>query len=126
MLITEVEEWWRWRKPFYKIGRGNLLGRGTDTSADLFQVGGSIMHKPSGLGIYGMYQAEETGGENFVQTADPNLTGMLGDQFRFAKISNPDTNAWYVKPFWRWSGGRERGGPRHARRDHLLRRIRPV
>ena len=82
-----------------------MLSSGTDTNADLFQVGGSIMHKPSGLGIYGMYQAEETGGANFVQTAGSNLTGLAGDQFRFAKISNPDTDAWYVKPFWRKTWG---------------------
>jgi Gram-negative porin len=90
------------------FGPGNLLGRGTDTEADLFQVGGSIMHKPSGLGIYGMYQHEETGGENFVQTAGPNLTGFVTDEFRFFRISNPDTDAWYVKPFWRkawWAAG---------------------
>jgi hypothetical protein len=83
------------------FNRGSLLSSGTDTNADLFQVGGSIMHKPSGFGIYGMYQAEETGGANFVQTAGPNLTGFAGDAFRFERIGNPDTNAWYVKPFWR-------------------------
>jgi hypothetical protein len=30
------------------------------SEVDLFQVGASIMHKPSGLGIYGLYQHEET------------------------------------------------------------------
>ena len=28
----------------------------------LHQIGGSIMHKPSGLGIFGQYTREETGG----------------------------------------------------------------
>jgi hypothetical protein len=40
------------------------------------QVGGSIMHKPSGLGIYAMGNWEDS--------------DLL-----------PDTNAWGVKPFWR-------------------------
>ena len=34
----------------------------TGDEVDLFQVGASIMHKPSGLGIYGMYQWESTDG----------------------------------------------------------------
>jgi hypothetical protein len=88
---------------------GSALGPstaiGTDTDGELFQIGASIMHKPSGLGIYGMYQHEETGGANFVQTGGPNLTGVLTDPFRFQRFNNPDTDAWYVKPFWRkaWS-----------------------
>jgi Gram-negative porin len=84
------------------------LATGTDTNADLFQVGASIMHKPSGLGIYGMYQHEETGGANIVQTGGPNLTDVATDPFRFQSFSNPDTDAWYVKPFWRkvwWAAG---------------------
>ena len=34
----------------------------------LYQIGASILHKPSGLGIYGMYQTEEAGGStnNFI------------------------------------------------------------
>ena len=34
----------------------------TGDEVDLYQVGASIMHKPSGLGIYGMYQREEADG----------------------------------------------------------------
>jgi hypothetical protein len=34
----------------------------TGEEDDLFQIGTSVMHKPSGLGIYGLYQHEETGG----------------------------------------------------------------
>jgi hypothetical protein len=84
---------------------GPLTAIGTDTDGDLFQIGASIMHKPSGFGIYGYYQHEETGGRNFVQTAGPNLTGILTDPFLFTSIKNPDTDVWYVKPFWRkaWS-----------------------
>jgi predicted porin len=68
---------------------------GQGDSGNLFQVGATIMHKPSGLGIYGMYQHEETDGKlvNF-ENVGP-----------FDVFSIPDTDAWYVKPFWRktWS-----------------------
>jgi hypothetical protein len=54
------------------------------------------MHKPSGLGIYGLYQHEEVGGRVLFEdlNADPTRT-----------TSAPDTDVWYVKPFWRkaWS-----------------------
>ena len=68
---------------------------------DLFQIGASIMHKPSGLGIYGMYQHEKARGKGF-----ENFVGLEGnsiDGFNpvFFKNSTPDTNVWYVKPFWR-------------------------
>ena len=46
---------------------------GVDTN--LHQVGATVMHVPSGLGIYGLYQSEDVGG------------------------TLPDTNAWYLKPF---------------------------
>jgi hypothetical protein len=65
---------------------------------NLFQVGASIMHKPSGLGVYGMWQHEETDGSIFFLDDD-------GDVFRFGI---PDTDAWYIKPFWRkawWAAG---------------------
>ena len=68
---------------------------------NLFQIGASIMHKPSGLGVYGMYQWEKAKGsafENFV-----GAEGNIIDGFDpvFFKNSRPDTNVWYVKPFWR-------------------------
>ena len=42
---------------------------------NLFQIGASILHKPSGLGIYGMYQTEETSGStnNFVGLNDASF-----------------------------------------------------
>jgi hypothetical protein len=75
-----------------------LNATGTNTEGDLFQIGGSILHKPSGFGIYGYYQHEETGGNNRVFTD-------LIEFDEFVSISNPDTDVWYVKPFWRkaWS-----------------------
>jgi hypothetical protein len=85
----------------------------------LFQVGASIMHKPSGLGIYGMYQREDPDGRNVASLA-PTLLGVNffdvnfvpGPFFvaaqggaPFATFGNPETDAWYIKPFIRkaWS-----------------------
>jgi hypothetical protein len=52
------------------------------------------MHKPSGLGIYGMYQHESSAG----RVTNTQNTGPL-------TFSSPETDAWYLKPFWRkaWS-----------------------
>ena len=55
------------------------LALGELTDSELHQVGGSIMHTPTGLGIYAMGQWEEAG-------------SIL-----------PDTDAWGVKPFWKTS-----------------------
>jgi hypothetical protein len=98
----------------------------TGTETDLFQAGGSVMHKPSGLGIYAMGQWESSGGSNssaFGLSAVnldsigvgipvfPAINVNIGLDFvggnpnvSFA-VNNPDTDAWYIKPFWRkaWS-----------------------
>jgi hypothetical protein len=60
---------------------------------DLHQVGASIMHKPSGLGVYGLWQEELVDGKYFA----PYKTNFS------AEIK--DSEVWYVKPFWRkaWS-----------------------
>src|SRR6185312_11034083 len=65
-------------------------------SINLFQVGASIMHKPSGLGVYGLYQTEDSPG---------SVTNLNNNPTFGSQIKAPDTNTWYVKPFWRksWS-----------------------
>jgi hypothetical protein len=77
------------------------------TESNLFQIGASILHKPSGLGIYGLYQTEESGGhfDNFVGV-DGRVSATSFDLTPVNFRSNtPDTDVWYVKPFWRktWS-----------------------
>jgi hypothetical protein len=92
---------------------------------NLFQVGGSIMHKPSGLGIYAMGQWEETDGRNSatigltsvtidaitISNPPPNLNIDLlfaDGQFTVFDRGNQSTDAWYIKPFWRkvwWPAG---------------------
>jgi hypothetical protein len=68
------------------------VGCGND--ADLIQVGASIMHKPSGLGVYAMWQGEDG---NYRVDNVLTLDGSL--------VNSPETDVFYVKPFWRkaWS-----------------------
>ncbi len=68
--------------------------------SNLFQVGATIMHKPSGLGVYGMYQNEDADG--FITSV--NLNNGAGGFTNVTQRAD-DTNAWGVKPFWRkaWS-----------------------
>jgi len=100
----------------------------TGSEVDLFQVGGSIMHKPSGLGVYAMYQYEDssatgakglgisafqfpnavtTGGVLLCDGAPCNLgvVSALGGGAPFITQNFGETDAWGVKPFWRkaWS-----------------------
>ena len=51
---------------------------GKTSGSSLNQVGATVMHSPTGLGVYGLYQNEQVG-------------------------DLPDTNVWYVKPFWKTS-----------------------
>ncbi len=57
------------------------------------------MHKPSGLGIYGLWQHEEVDGVVPVAPFEDD---------RDAKVST-DTEVWYVKPFWRKTWGAMNG-----------------
>ena len=58
----------------------------TLNQADIYQAGATVMHVPTGLGIYGMYQNDNLDGSYFNQ-----VTGQVQG---FA-----DTDAWYLKPF---------------------------
>jgi len=99
------------------------------TESNLWQVGGSVMHKPSGLGIYAMGQWEDNNGATTtglgltnvsldsigidlpLSPTDPHANITLGVNWTgggtnaIISQKNQDTNAWYIKPFWRkaWS-----------------------
>jgi hypothetical protein len=98
----------------------------TGEETDLWQVGGSIMHKPSGLGVYAMGQWEDSSGSQvgaigissvtldsltFSNPPGPGNANLnidllfAGGNIPVASFANPDTDAWYIKPFWRkaWS-----------------------
>ena len=65
------------------------------------------MHKPSGLGIYAMYAHEEAGGGStkFLGGDQFFNNGPQGFNPVTFQINTPDTDVYYVKPFWRkvWS-----------------------
>jgi hypothetical protein len=66
---------------------GNLLNaQNFGADVDLHQVGATVMHVPSGLGIYGMYQNDSLDG-NYFNARTQTTQGFA------------DTDAWYVKPF---------------------------
>jgi hypothetical protein len=69
----------------------------------LHQIGASILHKPSGLGIFGQYTHEETGGHSSNFLGFDSL--IIGSDPVFFNISTPTAETWYLKPFWRktWS-----------------------
>ena len=79
----------------------NVCVGDVNTLDDLHQIGGSILHKPSGLGIFGQYTHEATGGgDEFFGFANGLVDrGFDIDEENFLRISNPETNTWYVKPF---------------------------
>jgi hypothetical protein len=58
------------------------------------------MHKPSGLGVYGLYQHEDNEGSFPILLVNPNLSVTT-----LLKNNVPDSDVFYVKPFWRkaWS-----------------------
>jgi hypothetical protein len=93
---------------------------------EIHQVGGSIWHKPSGLGIYGTGSWEladdanngrcpgaagnTPGGDvtvdDTVVQQDNGFSGCLVNGGSFGDL--PDTDMWGVKPFWRktwWAAG---------------------
>ena len=67
------------------VGRA-AAGTARNGEADLHQVGATLLHEPSGLGIYGLYQYEESNAL-VLNTATGLFEGV------------PDTDAYYIKPF---------------------------
>jgi hypothetical protein len=73
----------------YLAGGGGLAGFRKDD--DLFQVGASVMHVPSGLFIYGLYQYEEADPTPKFFPDGPGFAGLIG-----ASTTNT-TDVWYLK-----------------------------
>jgi hypothetical protein len=81
------------------VGGGGTSFQGFRVDGDIFQVGASILHVPSGLFAYGMYQREENNGTQFKTVnfpkGNPLNTGNFN--FRTADSDANETNVWYVK-----------------------------
>jgi hypothetical protein len=102
----------------YTYLESNPLNGGQE---DIYQVGGTIMHKPSGLGIYATGNWEDVSNANNGKC--PGISGQVSEVFFLSFNSGfpgttsgclaggsgvaslPDTDSWGVKPFWRkaWS-----------------------
>ncbi|MEZ5874084.1 MAG: porin [Hyphomicrobiales bacterium] len=80
--VSAAAGWTHTTDERYIFGGGGLAGFGYDT--DLFQVGASALHVPSGLFIYGLYQNEDA---SFSPAALGNGLAGAGD----------DTDVWYLK-----------------------------
>ena len=106
---------------------GPGLSKVTDCGESrLNQIGASILHKPSGLGIYGLWQHEEVDGGFFLQDPRqyrPACWCMMVTSFKgragYRRVVREAVLAEGL-------GVHEWGGPWLARRHHLLRRIRPL
>jgi hypothetical protein len=71
------------------VGGGGLPNQGYRKDADIFQIGASVMHVPSGLFAYGLYQNEQNNGTQF-KSFNFN-TGKIGNS------AANETDVWYVK-----------------------------
>jgi hypothetical protein len=68
-------------------GGGGAPFQGYKKDADIFQVGASILHVPSGLFVYGLYQREENNGTQWLA-----LT-----QNGFVNSAANENDVWYIK-----------------------------
>jgi hypothetical protein len=66
--------------------------------AEIFQVGASIMHVPSGLFVYGLYQNEQNDGTQW-KTPVFNGNPFLVNNFKARLVNSAanETDVWYVK-----------------------------
>ncbi|MCC0059627.1 MAG: porin [Hyphomicrobiaceae bacterium] len=69
----------------YTNSNGNLFSADPTASSQVHQFGGTVMHAPSGVGIYGYYNYEEI---------DGNYVNFAGTQQGI-----PSWDSWYLKPF---------------------------
>ena len=70
----------------YTNSNGNLFSRNQTAASNVHQFGGTVMHAPTGLGIYGYYNYEEIDG-NYVHQVTGATQGI------------PSWDSWYLKPF---------------------------
>jgi hypothetical protein len=87
----------------YTHSNGNLFSVDRSGDVDIHQIGASVMHKPSGLGIYGYYQNEDNDGRflapyKFASNFDL-VDFIINGGTTNATIGDGDS--WYLKPFWR-------------------------
>jgi hypothetical protein len=80
------------------LGGGGIPFQGFERDVDVWQVGASILHVPTGLFAYGMWQEEDNNGTRLgVGATGPGIGFNTG--FDFATNSNDlnDNQVWFVK-----------------------------
>ncbi len=71
-------------------GGGGVRSRATRSDVDVAQVGASVMHVPSGLWVYGLYQNEHNDGTPYQSDQ------LQHEQHRQIADAN-DTDVWFIK-----------------------------
>jgi len=110
-------DWGNWKTSFayaYTWLESNPLNGGEES---IHQVGGTVMHTPSGLGVYAMAEWEDVSASNGARC--PGITGNVSENTFLANTTQggaipvggtgagclvggnalPDTDMWGVKPF---------------------------
>src|SRR5262245_31598290 len=82
------------------VGGGGTPFQGFRTDSQLFQIGASILHVPSGLFAYGLFQHEENDGTQWRSVSIKN--DILDSATNFARFRETDSDAnesdvWFVK-----------------------------
>jgi hypothetical protein len=82
------------------LGGGGTALQGFRVDGDIFQVGASAMHVPSGLFVYGLYQREENNGTQFKSLSFSDVVVGPNDvSFKANKINSAanETDVWFFK-----------------------------
>jgi hypothetical protein len=81
------------------LGGGGIPLQGFRKDVDIFQVGASAMHVPSGLFIYGMWQREENNGTNLGEsTAGSNPFPLgFGGYGAVSSTAMNENDVWFLK-----------------------------
>jgi predicted porin len=75
-------------------GGGGAPFQNARRDADIWQVGASIMHVPSGLWFYGMWQQEENNGTQLTGASNFNKNTFT---FKLANSSANENEVWFLK-----------------------------
>ncbi len=92
----------------YTQSNGNFFAVNADASTHIHQVGATLMHSPTGLGVYGYYNYEEIDG-NYTDVINPGAdftfnpkTGAVDPAVAAVTGTTqgvPSWDSWYFKPF---------------------------
>jgi hypothetical protein len=77
-------------------GGGGQPFQGFRRDADVWQVGASVMHVPSGLWAYGLWQQEDNNGTQWQNLNFGNPTNPNGS-FNFSNSAANQTDVWFAK-----------------------------